>query len=742
MQSLDRRLIRFVTVLATATGLLVALVIPSIYFGAEYRTLETELTLVARAKEVLLQDVISQDTERWALQTTRLDEVLARRMIAHDRFQAEIRDAADGVVLRRGDSQPMPTLAITLPLSGDGRQVGTLTMVGTYRHVVSNTLVVSIFSLLLSGLAYFLLKLLPLRALRRVYGELNAEKERAEVTLFSIGDAVIAADRLERIERMNENAAELTGWSMADARGRQVGDVFRIVDDKTGEPAQDPLRTAMARGVALSVPGHLSLRRRDGSLVAIEHNAAPVLIEGGQVAGGVLVFRDVTKQREQSRRLSWQAQHDSLTGLLNRSEFERRVASAIENYRETRRPFIVLYLDLDRFKVVNDSAGHVAGDELLRQVGDLFGMPLRTSDLLARLGGDEFGALLLGCPLERAKEIANTILNVVGNFRFGWDDKMFTIGVSIGIVEFAPEFRDVDDLLAAADSACYASKEGGRNRWSVYVADDELIQSHRIETDWTQQVIQAMAEDRMQIYFQEFRAMRAGTTDSGRHIEVLLRMVDSRGHVLLPGAFMPAAERHDLMPRLDLWVIEKAFSRHREIVQRFGDGATCSINLSGHSASDPRLAEQIRELASKHAIRPVMFSFELSETEVLKRLRASSELMVALTTDGFRFTLDDFGGAIGAFSYLRNLPIDMVKIDGSYIRDAATSEISQVMVAAINDIGHVMGVLTLAKSVDSDRILDEIREIGIDFAQGFLLHQPEPLDVIDDNGGTDTPNVH
>lgn len=727
MQTADREITRFVTALAGVSALLVALSIPAIYSYASYGALKAELATTLALKRVLVERVVAQVPEMWSYQIPRLEEALERHVIAHAQSHIHLLDLKGELVVESGEQPEWPVIAMATGVYEYGEQVATLAIRRSYLNLVLQTLMVSGGGLLFAGLVFFLLKALPLRVLKRTYRELSQEKERAEVILYSIGDGVISADAQERVERMNAAAEELTGWSIDEARNRTVSEVFHLVDEKTDESVSDPLQMAMAQREPVSVSGLISLRRRDGSIVPIEHNAAPVVVEDGMVAGGVLVFRDVTEAREMSRQLTWQARHDALTGLLNRVEFERRVSDALQNYRNTGRSFVVLYLDLDRFKQVNDSAGHHAGDELLRQVSDLIDAQLRGSDLLARLGGDEFGVLLFGCPLERARQIANEMLSAVLNYRLAWEEKLFTVGVSIGVVEMGPEFSDTDDLITAADSACYAAKEAGRNRVALFEANDETIQLRRQETNWTQQIILAMAENRLRVYFQESQAAVVSSQIAGRHIEVLLRMIDGNGRVVLPGSFMPAAERHDLMPRIDMWVIEATFARHHEIMARFGDDAIASINLSGAALSDPRLPEQIRSLARQYGVRPDNVCFEIAETDVLNRLRIASEFMVGLRADGYRFALDDFGGGIGAFSYLRNLPVDSVKIDGAYVRDAAASQISQVMVSAINDIGHVMGVRTIAKSVDSERILTKVRDMGVDFVQGYLLHEPEPL---------------
>lgn len=727
MQTADREITRFVTALAGVSALLVALSIPAIYSYASYGALKAELATTLALKRVLVERVVAQVPEMWSYQIPRLEEALERHVIAHAQSHIHLLDLKGELVVESGEQPEWPVITMATGVYEYGEQVATLAIRRSYLNLVLQTLMVSGGGLLFAGLVFFLLKALPLRVLKRTYRELSQEKERAEVILYSIGDGVISADAQERVERMNAAAEELTGWSIDEARNRTVSEVFHLVDEKTDESVSDPLQMAMAQREPVSVSGLISLRRRDGSIVPIEHNAAPVVVEDGMVAGGVLVFRDVTEAREMSRQLTWQARHDALTGLLNRVEFERRVSDALQNYRNTGRSFVVLYLDLDRFKQVNDSAGHHAGDELLRQVSDLIDAQLRGSDLLARLGGDEFGVLLFGCPLERARQIANEMLSAVLNYRLAWEEKLFTVGVSIGVVEMGPEFSDTDDLITAADSACYAAKEAGRNRVALFEANDETIQLRRQETNWTQQIILAMAENRLRVYFQESQAAVVSSQIAGRHIEVLLRMIDGNGRVVLPGSFMPAAERHDLMPRIDMWVIEATFARHHEIMARFGDDAIASINLSGAALSDPRLPEQIRSLARQYGVRPDNVCFEIAETDVLNRLRIASEFMVGLRADGYRFALDDFGGGIGAFSYLRNLPVDSVKIDGAYVRDAAASQISQVMVSAINDIGHVMGVRTIAKSVDSERILTKVRDMGVDFVQGYLLHEPEPL---------------
>jgi diguanylate cyclase (GGDEF)-like protein/PAS domain S-box-containing protein len=562
-------------------------------------------------------------------------------------------------------------------------------------------------------------------------------KERAQVTLHSIGDAVITTDDQAVVNYLNPVAEALTGWSTAEATGQPLGKVFRIFNEFTLQPADSPVEICLQEGRTVDLTNHTVLISRDGSTRAIEDSAAPIRDREGRTLGAVLVFHDVSRTRQMARQLSWQATHDTLTGLYNRYEFEMRLTEALAHVRERPGHHAVLYMDLDQFKVVNDTCGHSAGDELLKQLAYLLMSKVRDSDTLARLGGDEFGVLLENCPLEKAQEIAHALRQTVRAFRFTWKGNTFQVGISIGLVMIEDDSMELSEILSAADMACYAAKDRGRDRIHVYHAEDADLLQRQGDMRAIARITDALGQGRFRLYSQ--RIMPTGATSasgpSGEHAEILLRMVDDNGELIPPGAFIPAAERYDLMPAIDRWVISTFFERHGARIQEQseagGTDATpaClyAINVSGASLNSDTFLAFVIDQMEAHRIPPAAICFEITETAAIANLTRALHFMHELRKRGCRFSLDDFGTGVSSFGYLKNLPVDYLKIDGSLVKDIVADPIDRAMVDAINRIGQVMGIQTVAEFVEDDETLCRLRELGVDYAQGFGIDEPKPL---------------
>ncbi|MGD8913432.1 MAG: EAL domain-containing protein [Candidatus Thiodiazotropha sp.] len=563
---------------------------------------------------------------------------------------------------------------------------------------------------------------------RKRYQEaLFNEKERALVTLQTIGDAVITTDREGLIEHMNPVAEKLTGYFVGEVVGSTLDTVFQVIDEITRQKAENPVEACLSRGELVSLSRHSLLIARDGSEVVIKISAAPVRKRDGSVIGVVIVFNDVTRSRELAQKLSWQASHDSVTGLVNRAEFEHRLKQLVEQARKVHNQHALLYLDLDQFKVINDTSGHVAGDELLKQLAVLMLSLLRDSDTLARLGGDEFGVLLANCDQEHALCVANSLRERIKEYRFIWYEQLFEVGVSIGIVEIKADHNDISLLLSHADIACYAAKDGGRNRVHVFQPDDDVLIQRRSEMLWLSKINDAMEQCRLELFGQAIVALPSKAT--GRvWLETLLRMRDEQGHLVSPGAFIPAAERYNLMPAVDRWVISNAFALLAHD-KRGEDKAVSrlSINLSGASINQEDTSAYILQQLDTFQLDPTRICFEITETVAISNLTRAYRLIHDLKAVGFCFALDDFGSGVSSFKYLKNLPVDYLKIDGSFVRDMLTDKVDEAMVEMINQIGHVMGIKTIAEYVESDEILQLLTGKGVDFAQGFHLHRPTPM---------------
>ena len=553
---------------------------------------------------------------------------------------------------------------------------------------------------------------------------LYEEKELAQVTLASIGDGVLTTDRDGHITYLNPVAERLTGWTNQEARGLPVEQVMNLVSEDTGETAVSPVLRCREEGRVVGMANHTILVSRNGDELAIEDSAAPIRDRDGALAGVVMVFHDVSDKRAMTREMAWQLAHDGLTGLFNRREFENRLRELLD-HADVNAPdqeHAMLYLDLDQFKIVNDTCGHLAGDELLRRLAPLMQTHVRADDILARLGGDEFGLLLRACPLEKAQEIAEKLRAMVRDFRFVWEGREFEIGVSIGLAPIRGGGQSLVDVLAAADMACYAAKEGGRNRIHTHHPDDAELNRRREELHAASRIRAALAANRFQLHAQEIRPMR---DTGGGHYEVLLRMLDEKGGLLPPGLIIPAAERYGLMGEVDRWVVRESFRILATI-----PGIELAINLSGLSLQDDGLAAFVSRERQAKGIEAARICFEITETAAISNLDRALAFMREMRAQGFRFALDDFGSGMSSFSYLKNLPVDFLKIDGAFVRDIASDPIDRAFVEAINHIGQVMGKQTIAEFVENDEILRELGLIGVNFAQGYGIARPVPLESL------------
>ncbi len=554
------------------------------------------------------------------------------------------------------------------------------------------------------------------------------EKERAEVTLHSIGDGVITTDLKGNVDYLNQVAEQMTGWSNKEARGRPLKEIFNVVNENTRESELGNLDKVLHDGEVVKITSSPILLHRRGEEYVIENTMAPIRQRDGQVIGAVIVFHDVSHVRSMARQLAYQATHDPLTGLVNRREFERQLEHALHSAKHHDRHHALCFLDLDQFKVVNDTCGHIAGDKLLKQLAILMEPKVSDHGVLARLGGDEFGVLLFNCSLEKGVEIAQQIRQVVRSYRFVWEDKIFEVGVSIGLVPFDAQSGGLQEIMRTADSACYIAKDQGRNRLHIYQPDDSALALRQGEMQWVHRISKAFDERRFYLARQSVLPLGAETKHRP-HYEILLRMLSEDGRHVLPSDFIPAAERYDMMRDIDRWVIKSSF----ELIQgqshvAFGRNRTpplYNINLSGHSLNDEAYRFIIAQL-EETGIDPSGICFEITETAAIDNLGYATSLIRRLKKLGCRFALDDFGSGLSSFGYLKTLPVDYLKIDGSFVRDMTNDLISQAMVESIHHIGHVMGLQTIAEGVENETILAKVRELGIDYAQGFAINDPQP----------------
>ena len=557
------------------------------------------------------------------------------------------------------------------------------------------------------------------------------EKERAQVTLQSIGDGVITTDADGRIDYINPVAQNLTDWDLRGARGKPIAEILQIVNEHTRATIDNPVLRCLREGRVITLADNSVLINKSGDEIPIQDSVAPIRDRIGNIIGTVMVFHDVSKESRLFRQLSYQASHDALTGLINRHEFENQLVTALDRTQANHdHTHALLYLDLDQFKVVNDTFGHTAGDELLRQVSELVQVNIRSTDVLARLGGDEFGILLQRCDEEMALEVAEAIRGAIEEHRFTWQDSFTSVRCSIGVVLVNHESPSVASVMSSADVACYSAKDMGRNQIHLYRDSDAAVRHE--EMKWVSRITSAVEDERMELFYQPIIGIREQSSKSRGHYELLLRMRDENGDLVSPDQFIPAAERYNLMSTLDRWVIHEALS---QLADRNPEAAearfTLAINLSGTSLSEDRFLDYVIEQLKKARLPDGAICFEITETAAISNLSRVIHFMQALKQLGCKFSLDDFGSGLSSFTYLKNLPVDYLKIDGQFIRNVVDDRVDESMVKAINDVGRAMGIETIAERVETKEVLDKLSALGVEFAQGFYIARPTSVQTFE-----------
>jgi diguanylate cyclase (GGDEF)-like protein/PAS domain S-box-containing protein len=556
----------------------------------------------------------------------------------------------------------------------------------------------------------------------------DAAAEPQLLALQSLAEAIIATDKDGRISFMNPAAEQLTGTSAGASAGQLLEEAISLVDETDRRLLADPIRQALSSGAAVNLGRRaLLLSRTTGGERAIELTASPMRNAAKEQVGAVVMLHDVTELRGLARQMSYQATHDALTGLVNRHEFERRLQESIDSGHRGDGQHVLCYLDLDRFKLVNDTSGHVAGDSMLREVAKLLRDAVRDSDTVGRLGGDEFGLLLIGCPLDKARQIADDLTRAVGDYRFVWRDKLFNIGVSVGLVEISRESGTLEELLAAADTACYVAKKQGSGRVAVYSARDEALARHTGEIQWLQRLQSALKENRFHLYHQVIVA--AHGEETGPAMEVLIRLEDETGRELAPAEFMRAAERYRLMGLVDRWVVQTTLAALGRGAIALQANRSVAINISGQTLGDVQFLEFVVECFDSTGAAPAQVCFEITESAVIANLDHARRFVGVLHGMGCQFALDDFGSGVGSFSNLKNLPLDYLKIDGSFMRNLARDTVNQAMVTAMIKLARTLNFKVIAEQVEDSAAVEMARKMGVDYLQGYAIGRPQPLSL-------------
>lgn len=559
---------------------------------------------------------------------------------------------------------------------------------------------------------------------KRVEEALLREKERAQVTLAAIGDGVIRTDAQGRVEYLNPVAERLTGWQDGEARSRPLEEVFRVVDADTHKPLANPVELCLTRQQPIDLPGRVLLWHRGGDEAAIRNRVAPIEGPDGHVSGAVVVFKDITRVQGLERRMSYLSRHDPLTGLLNRSAFERRLRESLVTAHHDQRRHALLLLDLEEMRLINDSLGHAAGDEVLRKVAETLGSQLRRWDTLARLGSDEFGILLENVSPAQARKRAGFLRQAVGDLRIRWNDRTFQVGVSLGMVLLDDQSGDLQEILRAVDTACHVAKDRGRNRLHEYRPDDTAIAERSGAMHWIHHLQDALDQDRLHLAYQPIQSLHEPHGPFG---ELLVRLEDDQGRLIPSRTFMPTAERYRLTPVLDRWVVRRVL----ELLAAQGDDAApgvFAVNLSGQTLGDDGFLGLVEECLETSSVDPSRLCFEITETAAIAHLAQATRFISTLRARGCRFILDDFGSGLSSFAYLKNLSVDFLKIDNSFVREMVHSRVQRALVRSIHQIGHEMGITTIAEGVEDQATLEALAEIGVDFVQGYWVGRPEQWD--------------
>ena len=587
-----------------------------------------------------------------------------------------------------------------------------------------------------------------LQANHKLIGEINhrqsietrvlMEKQLAEVALHAIGDAVIVIDRGRRVQSLNPAAEQLCGWTASSALGLPCEEVLELDYHDGRQALGDRFQRVLSDGVKVTGACCVELTNRRQQSFIVEISIAPIRLHVNTIAGAVIVCRDVTEYRRMSANLAWQASHDSLTHLANRREFESALVNSLGEVTDGTTTHALCYLDLDQFKVINDTSGHIAGDALLCQTAQALQRLTSTGNLLARLGGDEFGILLRNYTLEEATAHIQHIVEQV-NTQFFWDNHLFNVSVSAGLVLLDQSIDDVAGVLGMADTAMYLSKEGGGNRLSVYHHNDRMIQRRRLDMVWTSKIRQALGANRFCLYSQSIIPL---SRNQGEEYcaEVLLRLRDESGQLVPPQRFIPAAERYNLMPDLDRWVVRTLLD---QLTARLGDGQRSLstgwryfVNLSGASFNDESFGDFLIDQLRRPVLNHVDICFEVTETAAISNLELAVALIQRVQTVGGSFALDDFGSGMSSLTYLNTLPVNYLKIDGQFVKSVATDPVSRAMVEAIGHISRSLGLKTIAEGVEDTAVLRTVEQLGVDYVQGYAIDRPSALTLPCYSGGT------
>ncbi len=554
---------------------------------------------------------------------------------------------------------------------------------------------------------------------------LTKQERLFNAILQSINDGIIALDLDLNIQFMNQVAEKITGTNEYEVISKHIGSILNLIDPVSKKDVINSIRDSVNRTSSFK---DITFKNMAGHTMVLDGSITLIHKKANTTDGYLLTLRDITEFKQLSDTLTYQISHDSLTGLSNREEFSYKLGEILKNVKMVGGIHSLMILDIDRFKALNDTCGLVAGDELLRQVASHIQTNIQRNDMSARIGADEFAIILMNCEAEDTINVANRLQNAVQRQSFQWQSYNFPVSLSMGIVQIDKNTSDIHNVLAAADDSCHISKEEGGNRITVFRAHDAKFTRRRGDMEWIGKINRAIEEQRFLLYYQPIEPLNESCSLRPK-LEILLRLVKEDGSIAGPGDFIPAAERYNLMPQVDRWVLENSMRSYRVLKDKKSalTDKIFSINLSGPSLIDDTLVDTILYYLHKYSLNASDFCFEITETAAIQNLAYAARFINSLKSKGFTFALDDFGAGFSSFGYLRNLPVDYVKIDGSFVQNVAESNISYAMVDSINSVGHVMGLATIAEFVGSEAIKNKLEELEVDYGQGYYFSKPLPL---------------
>ncbi|MGS0682140.1 EAL domain-containing protein [Shewanella sp. 125m-7] len=711
---------------AKLISLLIMLTVTVSLSYVHYNNAKSELLFKARIKAEHVSQLAAESPHWWQYSIDRLTGILQRGSFELGNESAIVLSLDNEVLAELGSHSGQLYITQKAPIQDMGKTVAWVELKSPITNHSTDVLLALALGLIMALIVFITFGRIPLRALKRAEDTAEEAKELASSTLQSIGDAILTVNTQYRITYANPTAEKMLNRTLLQLQGRPFETVLQLQRAGSEEEVDSALTRALKLGIESACDGNSSLRQLNGKLLPVEERATPLFSRTGKVLGGVLCLRDVSEKRQYIEQRTWEATHDQLTSLINRREFEMRLDRALLDGKASASTHVLCYIDLDRFKIVNDTCGHSAGDQLLVELAALMQSCVRESDALARVGGDEFALLLQNCTLQQGEAIANTMRQAVANYLFHYKGQQFTVGLSVGLTLITPETPNAAVAQSEADSACYLAKENGRDRVCLFLSSEEELNSRREQTSWASRLTKALNEERFVIHYQSYCPLsEAAAQNHDVYIELQLRMIDEDGSIILPEQFLPAAERFDLTGNIDRWVINYLYQNFQQITAKFsGKPLTISINLSAASIAGDWLVPLLQQATDSNKIDPSQICFEIAETLAIHNMVRANEIVNACRELGFRFAVDDFGAGVSSFSYLRELTVDYLKIDGSYIRDIASDKVALEMTMAINRIAHKLGKKTVAKYAEDQATLALLKSMGVDFAHGYTTKQP------------------